>query len=100
MTDKEKKHIENFLNTHYGKLHMSETNGQYKVLGHQNKKTMIFLIEEKNDQIFVDSKKVIDPILKIFATDYSETYDFVKEWILKKYGLDCIDLVGMKLNNQ
>jgi hypothetical protein len=96
MTDKEKKHIENFLNTHYGKLHMFETNGQYKVLGHQNKKTTIFLIEEKNDQIFVDSKKVIDPILKIFATDYSETYDFVKEWILKKYGLDCIDLVGMK----
>jgi hypothetical protein len=43
----------------------------------------------------VDSKKVIDPILKIFRTDYSETYDFVKEWLFKKYDLDCIDLVGI-----
>ena len=94
MTEKEKKYIEKFLNAHFGKLELTEMkNGEYKSLGHQNKKSTIFIVEEKNSQIFVDSKKVIDPILKIFRTDYSETYDFVKEWLFKKYDLDCIDLV-------
>lgn len=97
MTEKEKKYIEKFLITHFGKLNLTETkNGEFKILGHTNKKTTIFLLDEKNSQIFVDSKKVIEPILTIFQTDYSETYDFVKEWLLKKYDLDCIELVGVK----
>jgi hypothetical protein len=45
--------------------------------------------------IFCNSEVVIDPILKMFKTNYSETYDFVKEWIKCKFGLDCIDIVGV-----
>ena len=45
--------------------------------------------------IFCNSEVVIDPILKMFKTDYSETYYFVKEWIKCKFGLDCIDIVGI-----
>ena len=97
MTDKEKKRIEKFLEIHFGNLEMSEKRqGQYKSLGHKDDNSTIFLIEENHSQIFVDAKKVIDPILSMFNTDYNETYDSVKEWILKKYGLDCIDLVGIK----
>lgn len=97
MTDKEKKRIEKFLDIHFGNLEMSEKRqGQYKSLGHKDDNSTIFLIEESYSQIFVDAKKVIDPILSMLNTDYNETYDFVKEWILKKYGLDCIELVGIK----
>jgi hypothetical protein len=32
----------------------------------------------------------------IAAMGVGNEFDFVKEWVLKKYGLDCIDLVGMK----
>jgi hypothetical protein len=31
----------------------------------------------------------------MFKTDYSETYDFVKDWIKCKFDIDCIDLVGV-----
>lgn len=96
MTDKEKKRIEKFLEIHFGNLEMSEKRqGQYKSLGYKDDNSTIFLIEETNSQIFVDSKKVIDPIFSMFNTDYTETYDFVKKWVLKKYGLDCIDFVGI-----
>jgi hypothetical protein len=98
MTDKEKTRIEKFLEIHFGNLELNQTRqGLYKSLGHKNDNTTIFLIEETNSQIFVDTKKVIDPIFSMFNTDYTETYDFVKEWVLKKYGLDCIDLVGLKI---
>ena len=97
MTDKEKTRIEKFLEIHFGNLELSETRqGLYKSLGHKDDNSTIFLIEETNSQIFVDTKKVIDPIFSMFNTDYTETYDFVKEWVLKKYGLDCIDFVGIK----
>ena len=96
MTDKEKTRIEKFLEIHFGNLEtVSNRNGKYKSLGHKEDNTTIFLIEESHSQIFVDSKKVISPIFSMFNTDYTETYDFVKEWVLKKYGLDCIDLVGI-----
>ena len=97
MTDKEKTRIEKFLEIHFGNLELTEKRqGLYKSLGHKDDNSAIFLIEEINSQIFVDTKKVINPILSMFNTDYTETYDFVKEWVLKKYGLDCIDLVGIK----
>lgn len=94
MTDKEKTRIEKFLEIHFGNLEVNATrNGKYKSLGHKDDNTTIFLIEETNSQIFVDAKKVIDPILSMFNTDYTETYDFVKEWIQKRYGLECIELI-------
>jgi len=97
MTEKEKKRIEKFLEIHFGNLEISEKRqGLYKSLGHKDDNSTIFLIEENHSQIFVDAKKVIDPILSMLNTDYNETYDSVKEWILKKYDLDCIDLVGIK----
>jgi hypothetical protein len=96
MTDKEKTRIEKFLEIHFGNLEtVPNRNGKYKSLGYKDDNTTIFLIEESHSQIFVDSKKVISPIFSMFNTDYTETYDFVKEWVLKKYGLDCIDLVGI-----
>lgn len=86
MTDKEKTRIEKFLEIHFGNLELNKTGqGLYKSLGHKDGNSTIFLIEETNGQIFVDVKKVIDPIFSMFNTDYTETYDFVKEWIQKKY---------------
>ena len=97
MTDKEKILVEKFLNRRFGDLTLSEfKDGKYKTLKLKNSKKNIFLYEEKHDMIFCNSDVVIDPILKIFKTDYSETYDFVKDWIKCKFDLDCIDLVGVK----
>lgn len=96
MTDKEKNRIEKFLELHYGNLELTTTReGKYKSLSHIDDKSTIFLLEQTNLQIFLDSKKVIDPIFSMFNTEYSETYDFVKDWVKKKYNLDCIDFVGV-----
>ena len=96
MTDKEKILVEKFLNRRFGDLILSEfVEGKYKTLKSKNSKKNIFLYEEKHDMIFCNSDVVIDPILKMFKTDYSETYDFVKGWIKCKFDLDCIDLVGV-----
>jgi len=96
MTDKEKNRIEKFLELHYGNLEIKTTReGKYKSLNHKDDKSTIFLVEQTNLQIFLNSKKVIDPIFSMLNTDYSETYDFVKYWVKKKYNLDCIDFVGV-----
>ena len=98
MTDKEKTRIEKFLEIHFGNLELSETRqGLYKSLGHKDDNSTIFLIEETNSQIFVDTKKVIDPIFRMFNTDYTETYDFVKNWLLEKYNIESEEIIGAKM---
>jgi hypothetical protein len=95
MTDKETKLVENFLNRRFNNLILTEfKNGKYKTLKIKNSKKNIFIYEEKHEMIFCNSEIVIDPILKMFKTDYSETYDFVKEWVKCKFDIDCIDIVG------
>ena len=96
MTDKQKILLEKFLNRRFGDLVLSEfKNGKYKTLKVKDSKKNIFIYEEKNEMIFCNSEVVIDPMLKMFKTDYSETYDFVKDWIKCKFGLDCIDIAGL-----
>jgi hypothetical protein len=31
----------------------------------------------------------------MFKTEYSETFDYVKSWLLEKYDMDCIDVVAL-----
>jgi len=96
MTSKEEYLITKFLETHYGDLEEKDLiDGKYKTLSKKTSKENIFLLEFKHEQVFVNTKKVIDPILKIFNTDYTETYSFVKKWLSEKYKIDCIDLIGL-----
>jgi hypothetical protein len=97
MTEKEKKLVLKFLDVHFSNLEKTELkdNVNHQILHKKNSKLTLFLFEKKEESIFVNSKLIIEPILKIFGTDYSETYDLVKEWILKKYNLDCIEIIGM-----
>ena len=98
MTDKETKLVENFLNRRFNNLILTEfKNGKYKTLKIKNSKKNIFIYEEKHEMIVCNSEIVIDPILKMFKTDYSETYDFVKEWVKCKFDIDCIDIVGFNI---
>ena len=98
MTDKETKLVENFLNRRFNNLILTEfKNGKYKTLKIKNSKKNIFIYEEKHEMIFCNSVIVIDPIVKMFKTDYSETYDFVKEWVKCKFDIDCIDIVGFNI---
>jgi hypothetical protein len=86
MTDKEKILVEKFLNRRFNELILSEfQKGKYKSLKTKNSKKNIFLYEEKHKMISCNSEVVIDPIVKMFKTEYSETYEFVKEWIKLKF---------------
>jgi hypothetical protein len=97
MTDKEKNLITKFLNLHYGDLsEIVHLEGQFIALGKKNTSKKIFLYEQKHNTCYVNSNIVIEPIFKMFNTDYQETYDFVKSWLKEKYGLDGDELVGLK----
>lgn len=97
MTDKQKSGVEKFLERHMGDLikHDYHKNNSYVILSKTEGGTKYFLYEEKHNLAYVNSKVVIDPILKIFQTDYNETYDFVNEWLKKKYGIVGDDLIGV-----
>lgn len=98
MTDKEKNLITKFLNLHYGDLvEVVHLEGQFIALGKKNAPNKLFLYEQKHNSCYVNSKLVIEPLFKMFNTDYQETYDFVKEWVKEKYGLDGDELVGLKV---
>jgi hypothetical protein len=96
MEENKKKNIEKFLKTHFSNLELSESAPKkFKSLHKKNSKEGIFLYEEKNSQIFVDQKTVIYPILKIFDSEYDETYELIKEWLKKTYELDSDEIVGI-----
>jgi len=98
MTDKEKNLISKFLNLHYNDLvEVNHLNGQIIALGKKNTKNKVFLYEQKHNTCYVNTNLVIEPIFKMFNTDYQETYDFVKKWLKEKYGLDGNELVGLKI---
>jgi hypothetical protein len=83
-----------YLDMYYGDMITSEYNGRYKTLNTTKSSTKIFIYEEKTNFSYVNSKYVIEPIMKVFQTEYNETYDFVKDWFEKKYGYNCDDLIG------
>jgi hypothetical protein len=97
MTDKEKKLIDKFLILNFGDLELETMKNEMKVLSKKNLKTRVLLHEKKNEQIFVNTKVVVDPILNMFKTDYQETYEHIKKWFCDKYDLDCIEIVGVEL---
>jgi hypothetical protein len=86
--------VKKYLDVYYGDMITSDLNGKYKVYSKKNPEVKIFLYEEKHNLSYVNSKYLIDPILKVFQTEYNETYDFVKEWFEKKYDYNCDDLIG------
>ena len=94
MTELQTKSIDKYLNMYFNELTISDLNGKYKVYSKKNPEVKIFLYEEKHNLSYVNSKYIIDPLLKVFQTDYNETYDFVKEWFEKKYDYNCDDLIG------
>lgn len=97
MTEKEKSLITKFLNLNYGDLvEVVHLEGQFVALGKKNIKHKLFLYEQKHNTCYVNSKIVIEPLFKMFNTDYQETYDFVKDWVKEKYGLDSDEFVGLK----
>lgn len=98
MTEVQERGINKFLNLHYGNLEVGTTRMGYKTLKIKDTDRKIFITEETNNLIYVDTNYVIHPILSMFRTDYTETYDYVKNWLLKKYGLDCLDIVGSTMN--
>ena len=60
-----------------------------------SKKSLI-LYETKEEFIIVNIKMMLNPILNMFNTDYNETYEIIKEWICKKYNINCIEIIGGK----
>jgi hypothetical protein len=97
MTDKEKNLISKFLNLHYGDLvEVFLLEGQYVALEQKNSSKKILLYEQKRNTCYVNSNIVIEPIFKMFNTDFQETYDFVTDWLKEKYGLDGNTFIGLK----
>ena len=98
MTDKQIKLVRKFLDFNFSNLELGETRKKtHQTLSRRKGKIHIFLISKEQNEVYVNSKIVIDPMLKMFNTDYNETYKITQEWLLEKYELDCIDLVGVKI---
>ena len=94
MTELQSKSIDKYLNMYFDGLTISELNGRWRIYSKKESEIRIFLYEEKHNLTYVNSKYIIDPILKIFQTEYNETYDFVQTWFEKKYDCECGDLIG------
>jgi hypothetical protein len=95
MIDDRKKYIDKFMTMRFGNLIKTEhKDGQYVSLLNPNTNKKIFLYEKKHEIITFSREYVTDPILSLFKTDYDETFEYVKNWLLEKYEMDCIDIVG------
>jgi|LakMenE01Jun11ns_1017448.scaffolds.fasta_scaffold8871897_1 hypothetical protein len=96
MDENKKVLVEKFMNMRFGNLVKSDhKSGQYISLQHPDTNKKIFLYEIKHDIITFNRNYVTEPILKIFKTEYNETFEYVKKWILEKYEIDCIDVVAL-----
>ncbi len=95
MDEKKKILIDKFMSMRFGNLIKTEhKEGQYVTLLNPETNKKIFLYEKKHEIITFNREYVTDPILKVFNTEYDETFEYVKSWLLEKYEMDCIDIVG------
>ena len=91
MEPNKKNLIVKFLNVHYG-----NHNDRYERYFKKGSKKSLILYETKEEFIIVNIKMMLNPILNMFNTDYNETYEIIKEWICKKYNINCIEIIGGK----
>ena len=96
MEPNKKNLIVKFLNVHYGNLVKENHNDRYERYFKKGSKKSLILHETKEEFIIVNIKLMLNPILNMFNTDYNETYEIIKEWICKKYNINCIEIIGGK----
>lgn len=95
MDEKKKSHIDKYMNTMFGNLNRSETKtGNYIVLETAKTQKKVFIFDKKYEVVTFASRRVTEPIMTIFKTEYNETHEYVKDWLREKYTIDCIDVIG------
>lgn len=98
MTDKQIKLVRKFLDFNFSNLELGETRKKtHQTLSRNNGKNHIFLISKEQNEVYVNSKIVIDPMLKMFNTDYTETYKLTQDWLLEKYNIKSDEIVGVNI---
>ena len=97
MEPNKKNLIVKFLNVHYGNLVKENHNDRYERYFKKGSKKSLILYETKEEFIIVNIKMMLNPILNMFNTDYTETYDFVKNWLLEKYNIESEEIIGAKM---
>lgn len=101
MSDKEKILIDKFLKKYYDDLEIvTIMENTYITLGQKNSNQKVFLYHAVSDTIFANNGRILDPIIKMFNTDYEETKNYIKEWVFKKYNIKSKLLVGLDLKNK
>lgn len=86
--------IEKYLNMYFGELITSDK-PTYKLYLKKDSEIYFFIYDEKHNLLYVNTKYIVDPVLKVFQTEYSKTYDVIQEWFEKKYDHKCDDIVGI-----
>jgi len=96
MNDKEKILINKFLNKYCNDLEViSVLDDNYITLGRKKDNQRVFLYHSKSDNLFANNDRILDPIVKMFNTDYAETQEYIKNWIFENYNIKSKKLIGM-----
>jgi len=96
MNDKEKILINKFLDKHCNDLEVINLlHSTYITLGRKKDSQKLFLYHSKSGNLFTNNDRVLNPIVKMFNTDYVETQEYIKNWVFENYNIKSKKLIGI-----